>query len=249
MNDPVVSVFALGPTSTNSYVELDEVDITTNGCGLYSQASDSHIVIKNLTINAGGYGVGTNANNGPDINVSMDIINSEINALDASGACGVLFNLNGTLNIEDSKVYGTQQGVFGRLGNINIKNSEISYTYYDNDQQNGADWGSGNLAPSAALLLGNQSSSVGYQAPTVANLENVSFVKVEENSNVETLADGETVVDETSDNKYYLFAHGYSEENDVTITMDETTATNLGDEYLYKGFVSVTTPSETYFSH
>ena len=69
MNDPVVSVFALGPTSTNSYVELDGVDITTNGCALYSQASDSHIVIKDSIINAGGYGVGTNANNGPDINI------------------------------------------------------------------------------------------------------------------------------------------------------------------------------------
>ena len=249
MDDSVVSVVALGPTSTNSYVELDGIYITTNGCALYSEASDSHIVIKDSTINAGGYGVGTNANDGPDINVTMDIINSEINALDASGACGVLFNLNGTLNIEGSKVYGTQQGVFGRLGKITIKNSEISYTYFDNEQQNGANWSSGNLAPSAALLLGNQSSADGYQAPTVANLENVSFVKVEENSNVETLADGETVVDETSDNKYYLFAHGYSEENDVTITMDETTATNVGDEYVYENYVSVTTPSETYSSH
>ena len=240
--DSVMSVIGIEEGSKGASVILEDVVFETNGTAVYTKESDTKITIRGSNISAGGYGVGTNASIGPDVTASIDIIDSTIEANDANGACGVMFNVDGNLNIENSTIYGTQQGVYVRLGSATIKNSTLNYSYYGNNKQDGTvQWGTGNDAPSAALVVGNNSATASYHAPSNVTLENVTFHEINKDTGEE--------VSESDRGLYYLYAYGYSEENDVTITMDETTATNVGDEYVYKNYVSVTTPSETYSSH
>ena len=159
-------------SSTSSSVYAYNVTIETTSSVFYPKGDAAKVVIENCNVNAGVYAVATNAGKVDNYGVIISIKNSELRTKGFSGNdgddCTIMINVSGTLNIEDSKIYGHRMGVAVRAGVANIKNTTISA---DLD----SDLGTGNEIPSYPLVVGDTSSGA-YDANAVCNLVNVKIV-------------------------------------------------------------------------
>ena len=113
------------------------------------------------------YVVSTNADdNTTGKSVDINIQNSKLTTLHSSkDNAGILFNVPGNLNIENSTITGDRQAVIVRCGTATIKDSQLICTGETEranwDKYLNASWSQGNEVPVAALVVGNR----------VANLE------------------------------------------------------------------------------
>ena len=172
--------------TTESSVELNNVNYTTDGTGLFPRGDAATVTVENCTLNTEGYCLGTNAGAVDNYLVKITLSNSIFNASSDEGAAGTAMYLNvpGTLEMDTCKVNGYMHGMFIRGGTAIIKNSTITNTMDDGSLANyfdGKPWGSGNTVNLAALTLGDKSKSndsSSYRYPTEVTLENTT-VKME----------------------------------------------------------------------
>lgn len=167
--------------ATSSSVYAYNVDIESTASAFYPQGDAAKVVIENCNVNAGVYAVGTNAGSEDNYGVIISIKNSELRTKGCTGNdgddCTVMINVSGTLNIENSQIYGHRMGVAVRAGVANIKNTTISADLNSAyvDKYLDSAWGSGNEIPSYPLVIGDTSSGA-YNANAVCNLVNVKIV-------------------------------------------------------------------------
>jgi hypothetical protein len=141
----------------------------------YGDAATVNVI--NSKVFSSGITIGTNASKVDNWNVVVNIKDSEVH-----GETGIVFNIPGALNVENSKIYGTRQSLIARGGTINIKDSyfehedgliaplgaELCWPSY-----RGKVWSTGNGAPNAAIVVGNRSAS-SYLYPTDITFDGVT---------------------------------------------------------------------------
>lgn len=152
---------------TEASVVLDDVELTANGAGvgIYQEADGADITIRNSSITALSYAVGTNATTATQNN-KVIIENSTLHAYST-----VFFNIPSTLEIRNSDITGGNHALILRGGTATVENSTLSIDYWDSAEEaesqykRDEDWGGGNLLPYAAITAGNRTAS-GYRYPT-----------------------------------------------------------------------------------
>ena len=170
----VSAVFA--PQGGTSFI-LDNVTMTTNGTAIYAAGNATAIEIRDSSITAGVYVVGTNASTNPDTGdliysncVNITIYNSRLEATyyqnpEERDTCTILLNVPGTLDIDESTIIGGSHAIILRGGDIHINNSNVSIVDPPSgyDVYEGQDWESGNGVPSAAITVGNRNVAYKYE--------------------------------------------------------------------------------------
>ena len=183
---------------SNSNLIMDHVNYTSEGCGIVidAQTNDASVSINNSVIRAEGYNaIGTNASRNSTTgktseNIRVTIKNSTVTA-DMSTASqysldcvAVLFNIPGTVVIEDSTLTGDRQALILRGGEGHVVRNSILNVVGTGDitkEYLNGNWGGGNEVPLAALVVGNRSSSA-YTYPTSVTLDSV-VLNAPENNN------------------------------------------------------------------
>ena len=152
---------------TEASVVLDDVELTANGAGvgIDQEADGADITIRNSSITALSYAVGTNATTATQNN-KVIIENSTLHAYST-----VFFNIPSTLEIRNSDITGGNHALILRGGTATVENSTLSIDYWDSAEEaesqykRNEDWEDGNLLPYAAITAGNRTAS-GYRYPT-----------------------------------------------------------------------------------
>lgn len=167
-------------TDVNGELTLEDVDFTTTGTGvgIKQETDGGRLYVKNSTISAYAYAVGTNASKATVSNpteVSITLENSTIEAM-----CAVLFNINSSISITGCEITGGNQAVVLRGGIGNIEGSTLTINYNGPDPErwshewDNKDWGSGNSVPYSAITVGNRNSTA-YQYPTKLTMKNCTL--------------------------------------------------------------------------
>ena len=156
----------------DAMIVLDHITMVTNGTALYPAGNAAEVVVRDSTITAGCYAIGTNASMDSDGDllyssaVKISLENSTISTTgyknNDGDDCTILLNVPGTLTIDNCKITGHRVAVLVRGGEATIRNSEINlsdvFNGEDKDDYN-ENWGSGNAVPMGALIVGNQSQN------------------------------------------------------------------------------------------
>ena len=210
-------------TSTCSVFVTADVTLTLDGInydcgpsGIYAKGANSKIVIKNSTITAtGAYAVGTNASVNA-ANVSYEIIDSILVTEDADSV-PVFLNVPGNFTISGSTIIGGRQVVMLRGASGTISDSTVVSRGDCIEDYDSKDWGTGNFAPSAAVLVGNRSAGSAYDNKSEITLDDVTLLCGE--------YDAETgaYTPNTDENLYLIYA---ASDNDIptTITLKGSSA-------------------------
>lgn len=160
-------------TDVNGGLTLDNVDFTTSGTGVgIKQETDGGILtVRNSSISAYAYAIGTNASKATVSNPSEVSITLENSTLEAM--CAILFNINSSIKITDCEVTGGNQAMILRGGNGILEGSTFSINYAEPEPErwstewDNKDWGTGNSLPYSAITVGNRNSAgTAYQYPT-----------------------------------------------------------------------------------
>lgn len=254
-------------------LELNGINLTTEqkwGDAIFisEHSKNGTVAINNSEISAYDYAISTNAS-APNVseNITVIINKSTIKAGEIAesryeDATGLLFNVQGNVQINDSVISGTRQGVILRGGNTVISNSTISsgsFTdYKNNDGSNETDyrvntWGTGNAVPLAALVIGNRTPN-SYKYPTTVTLDEV------------TLKTGEQVVRKAmyvyqKDENYPVTVSGglskdsertinvIDGDNKATVNVDKGIATVSNESTIVNSFSGLTDNSVVTLSH
>lgn len=181
---------------TDSSLTLDNVDYSSNVVALFMSNNNNNAALRiingsSVKTTEAYYAIGTNATEpNPSRNVTIEIIDSMVSSAGSNDTNGdntaILFNVNGTVTIENSKITGDRHGLILRGGNDDVPhrivNSTITangvtetfdeiqsgYPYLDNN------WASGNGVPQAALIIGNRSDTA-YRHNIIVELENADI--------------------------------------------------------------------------
>ncbi len=168
--------------ANGSTITLDNVEFTVaeKGTAILLENQNSTANIVNSSITSTGYAITTNASTEMHHGIYVNIKNSTINGSMAGGGTPILINVPSTTTIEDSTINGYYHTIFARGGTMTIKDSTLNLTvgsyiepwmtYYDD----GKDWKSGDVAPIAALVIGNKKED-SYQYPTNVTLINTKI--------------------------------------------------------------------------
>ena len=174
ITDPAKAAFEV---QVGSSISLKGIRYETSGTGVYAWGNATTVNIEDVDIDSSGYCVGTNAGETENYRVNINITNSQLtSALEGAGTA-VLFNVPGTLNIDDSTLNGHWQGLIARGGNITISNSVITNTYDTLNTNYEEAWGSGNAVTLAGITIGNKGNNA-YDYPVSIKLENTSVTSV-----------------------------------------------------------------------
>ena len=175
----------------NGSLTLNNVDFSSNVSGIYVKGNSSELnVIDSSIVVDGVYPVQTVAALPTPTNLTINIENSVLESKLSSGV-GMLFNIDGTLDIKNSQLSGGYIGLIARGGNVKISdNSKIlsrgtetvkageewQYLFspegFENlpDNLKGYDdWGEGTIVAYAALVIGNATKG-SYVYPTTVEL-------------------------------------------------------------------------------
>jgi hypothetical protein len=153
-----------------------------NAGGFFPRGDAAAVTITACDVTANTYAVGTNAATLANYGVVITIKDSKITSTGTLGT-GVLINVAGTLDIENSEINGGNQGTIVRAGTATIKNTTIT-TRGEYAGSSGLDgihrwretWSQGTCVPAAALTIGDkQSGSTSYAADADVTLENVTL--------------------------------------------------------------------------
>ncbi len=175
--------------TSSSKLCLDNVDYHSGKQGIATGELVKNIQIDILNgskVFAKIYGIATNA----DVNkqtydvsegINVNVVGSSISTEDSNNGdnTAILFNVRGSVCIEDSEIIGDRQAVILRGGEGHVirnstlratGNNEVDKEYFDEY------WGGGNEVPLAALVIGNRSDrsnreEIGYKYPTSVVLD------------------------------------------------------------------------------
>ena len=137
----------------------------TTGVGFNPGANNARLEVRNSTIVAEKYAVGTNAAK-PVSGAEIVIENSTLKA-----QTPILVNINANTKITNCTFEGTVQGGLFRGGQYEVTGSTFilnSSTEQSGETYLDKNWADGNKAPGAALVVGNRASA--YQYPTVLKI-------------------------------------------------------------------------------
>ena len=190
-------------------VVVEDVEMNvpgTTGVGFNPGANNARLEVRNSTIVAGKYAVGTNAAK-PVSGAEIVIENSTLKA-----QTPILVNINANTKITNCTFEGTVQGGLFRGGQYEVTGSTFilkSSTEQSGETYLDKNWADGNKVPGAALVVGNRTSDA-YQYPSILKLINTK-------AEVEVIGQGVN-----------LFASMYVWANEnpdygVTITYDDRT--------------------------
>ena len=174
ITDPAKAAFEV---QVGSSISLKGIRYETSGTGVYAWGNATTVNIEDVVIDSSGYCVGTNAGETENYRVNINITNSQLtSALEGAGTA-VLFNVPGTLDIDNSTLNGHWQGMIARGGIISVRNSVITNTYETLDTSYEETWGSGNAVTLAGIAIGNKGNN-SYNYPVSITLENTSVTSV-----------------------------------------------------------------------
>lgn len=148
-------------------VEYVEMDVPgTTGVGFNPGANNARLEVRNSTIKAGKYAVGTNAAKpveGAEIVIENSILKAQT---------PIMVNINANTKITNCTFEGTVQGGLFRGGQYEVTGSTFilnSSTEQSGETYLDKNWADGNKVPGAALVVGNRASDA-YQYSTVLKI-------------------------------------------------------------------------------
>lgn len=209
---------------TEASVVLDDVELTANGAGVgvYQGADGADITIRNSSITALSYAVGTNATTPAGSNNKVVIENSTLHAYST-----VIFNIPSTLEIRNSDITGGNHALILRGGTATVENSTLSIDYWDSAEEaesqykRDEDWEGGNLLPYAAITVGNRTAS-GYRYPTSLTMTGCTVQSIGEKA------------------EYFPAVYVYAnQEEGMGVTIDYEDCVLIGDFEVCSGNVTV----------
>ncbi len=160
-----------------SSIMLKNIRYNTTGTGVYAWGNATTVNITDVDIDSSGYCVGTNAGKTENYQVNINITNSQLTSAAEGAGTAVLFNVPGTLEIDNSTLNGHWQGMIARGGIISVRNSVITNTYETLDTSYEETWGSGNAVTLAGIAIGNKGNN-SYNYPVSITLENTSVTSI-----------------------------------------------------------------------
>lgn len=165
--------------SGNATIKNVEMNMGQQSLLVKDNTNNAELNIIDSKITGEPYCLSTNAaNNTTGSDVVVNIKNSVLKT-NENDSTAVLFNIPGTLNIEDSTLEGGRQGLIVRCGTATVKNSSIKSraTSADDffDKYLTGNWSSGNEVPVAALVVGNRSNASAYPYDATCTLENTTL--------------------------------------------------------------------------
>ncbi len=176
-SEPYGAVRFLVSASAGGSVALENVTMTSAGAGIGVEPSGDpgKVTVRNSSITAYSYAVGTNAST-PIHNAEKELYNSEL-----VGMSAVLMNLPSVITVSGCTLQGSMHAMILRAGTAEITDSHLKLVY---DKSNGEGdtaedakdnyidkWETGNAVPLAAITVGNDNSE-GYLYPTVLTIDN-----------------------------------------------------------------------------
>lgn len=176
-SDSYETVRYLVSASAGGSVALENVTMTSAGAGIGVAPSGDpgKVTVRNSSIIAFSYAVGTNAST-PIHNAEIELYNSEL-----VGMSAVLMNLPSDITVSGCTLQGSMHAMILRAGTAEITDSHLKLVYdasngegdtADDAKDNYIDkWGTGNAVPLAAITVGNDNSK-GYLYPTVLTIDN-----------------------------------------------------------------------------
>lgn len=172
--DPAQAAFEI---QAGSSITLNGTHYETSGTAVFAWGNATIVNVQDTVIDSKGYCVGTNAAQTANYQVDINIVNSQLtSALDGAGTA-VLFNVPGTLDIENSTLNGHWQGIIARGGTITVRDSVITNTYDTLNNSYEDKWGTGNAVTVAGIAIGNKGNN-DYNYPVSVTLENTSVTSV-----------------------------------------------------------------------
>ena len=159
----------------------------TNG----DSATGSTLTIKDSEFSTkGAYCVATNANKDKDgvqvtDNVSITLIDSTFVSTNSSfDSCPVFFNITTDLTVRGCTITGDRQALFARGGTVKIYDTDlISTGKFNGKNYLDTNWGAGNEAPNAALVVGNRSSAGVYDYDVNVSIDAASSITIQDRAN------------------------------------------------------------------
>ena len=246
-----VSTYAnIQVSGAKTSLTLESVNYTADGTAIYIMGNGDEeynpetcatvTVEDNSTINtSGSFGIGTNAKAPEGVNqfANVHIVvkeDSHITATYEQGAVGIMLNVAGKLEVSGSTIEAVDQAVFLRAGTGTITDSTLGTTkVYTAEQIICLDknWGSGNYAPQAALVVGNRNGT--YYADATCTLSGVIKFEIAEGSAVPKIYVYDGTVDPTAAN--YETTLNYEEgtgiiKEDIVIGKDSGPVTINGED-------------------
>ncbi|HIQ65530.1 MAG TPA: prepilin-type N-terminal cleavage/methylation domain-containing protein [Candidatus Coproplasma stercoravium] len=209
---------------------LDSVNLSAlNSTGIYlggDSTNAAKLTIRNSTIKAEGYVIGTNAGT-PGQSVDVTIENSVIEGDSDNVGTAFFLTIPGTINMTNVSINGYLQGVVLRGGgitanltNCSIKNdmtvnSALAWNYFLSGHS-AKQWGTGNRVPLSCLTIGNDATAPGgynTTAPSTVTLTNCTF---------------ESIGADSSGHKYMtVYIEGANSTANVTLNYDSATAASI----------------------
>ena len=196
---------------SGAILNLDGVDLEVDTCAIFPRGDAAEINVINSNISAVTYAISTNSKGPENFGVEINVENS---TLKSKYATGLLVNVPSTVNVSNSKIYGSSQACFFRSGDITLKNVDLYLNGdYDEDSTNLigtfgqhkfliSDWEDGNNVPFAFIVIGDRGNiNGGYKGDTNVTLEGITFT------------------DQFADDNYYpryIIGHMNSEEDGET---------------------------------
>ena len=246
----VVSTYAnIQVSGAKTSLTLKSVNYTADGTAIcimgdgsteYNEGTCATVTVESSTINtSGSFGIGTNAKAPEGVNqfANVHIVvkeDSHITATYEQGAVGIMLNVAGKLEVSGSTIEAVDQAVFLRAGTGTITDSTLGTTKAYSAEQIiclEKDWGSGNYAPQAALVVGNRNGT--YYADATCTLSGVIKFEIAKGSAVPEIYVYDGTVDPTA------------AEYETTLTFDESTKITLDDHIVIgKGSGAVTINGE-----
>ena len=226
--------------SVNYTADGTAIFVMGDGSTKYNEETCATVTVEGKsTINtSGSYGIGTNATVSEGVNqfanVHIVVKDSDITATYEQGAVGIMLNVAGELEVSGSTIKAVDQAVFLRAGTGTITDSTLGTTkaYSKNEIiRLEEDWGSGNQAPQAALVVGNRNGT--YYADATCTLSGVIKFEIAKDSAVPKIYVYDGTVDTTA--AEYETTLNYREETgisnaDIVIGKDSGAVTINGKE-------------------
>ena len=209
--------------SVNYTADGTAISIMGNGAEEYNAETCATVTVESSTIyTSGSYGIGTNAAAPDGVNqfANVHIVvkeDSHITATYGDGAVGIMLNVAGKLEVSGSTIKAVDQAVFLRAGTGTITDSTLGTTKaYSADEIIclKGDWGSGNFAPQAALVVGNRNGT--YYADATCTLSGEIKFEIAKDSAVPKIYVYDGIVDPTA--AKYETTLNYEEGKGITET-------------------------------
>ena len=248
ITDPAKAAFEV---QVGSSITLKGIHYKTSGTGIYAWGNAATINVQGVVIDSKGYCVGTNAGKIDNYRVDINVTDSQLTSAAEGAGTAVLFNVPGTLEIDNSTLNGHWQGMIARGGTISVRNSVITNTYETLDTSYEETWGSGNAVTLAGIAIGNKGNN-SYNYPVSITLDNTSVTSVGPNPAIyvyQMTGDKRTVTvaisgDSAVSGDFVVEKDESVESVDVTISGGYFTSNP--SEYVAEGMAAVESDKEGY---